>query len=57
MRKVFWDNPYQSHLETHVVSVDNNLVLFEETIAFSFSGGQNRIHEKWLHIQTTGLLR
>ncbi len=40
MRKVFWDNPYQSHLETRVVSVDNNRVLFEETIAFSFSGGQ-----------------
>ena len=40
MRKVFWDNPYQSHLETRVVSVDNNRILFEETIAFSFSGGQ-----------------
>ncbi|CAM2735147.1 alanyl tRNA synthetase [Legionella steigerwaltii] len=40
MRKVFWDNPYQSHLETRVVSVANNRVLFEETIAFSFSGGQ-----------------
>lgn len=40
MRKVFWDNPYQSLLETRVVSVDNNRVLFEETIAFSFSGGQ-----------------
>ena len=40
MRKVFWDNPYQSHLETRVVSVDNNQVLLEETIAFSFSGGQ-----------------
>lgn len=40
MRKVFWDNPYQSYLETQVVSVDNNRLLFEETIAFSFSGGQ-----------------
>lgn len=40
MRKVFWDNPYQSRLETRVVSVDNNRILFEETIAFSFSGGQ-----------------
>lgn len=40
MRKIFWDNPYQSLLETSVVSVDNNYVLFEETIAFSFSGGQ-----------------
>lgn len=40
MRKVFWDNPYQTHLETLVVSVANNRILFEETIAFSFSGGQ-----------------
>lgn len=40
MRKVFWDNPYQTSLETEIVSVDNNAVLFKETIAFSFSGGQ-----------------
>lgn len=40
MRKIFWDNPYQSYLETRVVSVDNNRILFEETIVFSFSGGQ-----------------
>lgn len=40
MRKIFWDNPYQSLLETRVVSVDNNEILFAETIAFSFSGGQ-----------------
>lgn len=39
-RKVFWDNPYQSQLETHVVSVKDNRILCEETIAFSFSGGQ-----------------
>lgn len=44
MRKIFWDNPYQSDLETRVVSVDNNYVLFEETIAFSFSGGQESDH-------------
>jgi Ser-tRNA(Ala) deacylase AlaX len=44
MRKIFWDNPYQSNLETRVVSVDNNYVLFEETIAFSFSGGQESDH-------------
>lgn len=40
MRKVFWDNPYQSNLITHVASVNGNRILFEETIAFSFSGGQ-----------------
>jgi len=40
MRKVFWDNPYQHRLCTKVVSVNGNQLLFEETIAFSFSGGQ-----------------
>jgi Ser-tRNA(Ala) deacylase AlaX len=40
MRKVFWDNPYQSHLVTTVSSVDGNRILFDETIIFSFSGGQ-----------------
>ena len=48
MRKIFWDNPYQSHLETHVVSVDNNLILCEDTIAFSFSGGQES-DEAWIN--------
>ena len=40
MRKVFWDDPYQSRLTTKVISVSNNKVLFDETIVFSFSGGQ-----------------
>ncbi len=40
MRKIFWENPYQRHLNTKVARVDGNQVLFEETIAYSFSGGQ-----------------
>ena len=40
MKKVFWDNPYQYNLITHVLSVNGNHILFDETIAFSFSGGQ-----------------
>lgn len=40
MRKVFWDNPYQDTLITQIISVENNQVLFEETIVYSFSGGQ-----------------
>ena len=40
MRKIFWDNPYQHHLITHVSSVNGQRILFAETIAFSFSGGQ-----------------
>lgn len=40
MRKVFWENPYQTTLETSVASVDSIKVLFHETIAYSFAGGQ-----------------
>lgn len=40
MRKVFWDHPYQQNLVTKVVEVKGNQVLFEETIIYSFSGGQ-----------------
>jgi len=40
MKKIFWENPYQTSLETHVVAVDGNIVLFAETIAYSFAGGQ-----------------
>lgn len=40
MKKIFWENPYQRSLETHVAAVDGNIVLFAETIAYSFVGGQ-----------------
>jgi Ser-tRNA(Ala) deacylase AlaX len=40
MRKVFWDNPYQQSLITTVKEVEGNRILLAETIAFSFSGGQ-----------------
>jgi Ser-tRNA(Ala) deacylase AlaX len=40
MRKIFWENPYQHSLTTSVVYVRGESVLFKETIAFSFSGGQ-----------------
>lgn len=40
MKKVFWDNPYQDTLTTTVAAVKDNEVLFNETIAYSFSGGQ-----------------
>src|SRR5579862_4082194 len=40
MRKVFWENPYQTNLITNVISVDGNIVLFDATIAYSFAGGQ-----------------
>ncbi len=40
MKKVFWENPYQTTLITKVASVNGNELLFDETIIFSFSGGQ-----------------
>lgn len=40
MRKVFWDDPYQKSLVTKVASVLDNRIVLEETIVFSFSGGQ-----------------
>lgn len=40
MKKVFWENPYQRTLTTKISSVSGDRVLTEETIAFSFSGGQ-----------------
>ena len=40
MRKVFWENPYQTILQTTVTAVDSNKVLFADTIAYSFAGGQ-----------------
>lgn len=39
-RKLFWEDPYQHTLHTKVASINGNEVLFEETIAYSFSGGQ-----------------
>lgn len=40
MKKIFWENPYQTSLTTKVSSVDGNEILLDETIAYSFSGGQ-----------------
>lgn len=40
MQKVFWDDPYKKILTTRVSEVNGERILFEETIAFSFSGGQ-----------------
>lgn len=40
MKKVFWGDPYQTSLQTKVADVFEDKILLEETIAFSFSGGQ-----------------
>ena len=40
MKKVFWDNPYQTSLEAKVIQVDGDIVILDKTIGFSESGGQ-----------------
>lgn len=40
MQKVFWDNPYQSSLNTKIADVLDNEFIPEATIAYSFCGGQ-----------------
>lgn len=39
-RKLFWDDPYRSQLDTRVSRVDGEWVELAETIFFAFSGGQ-----------------
>jgi Ser-tRNA(Ala) deacylase AlaX len=40
MEKIFWNNPYQRTLNTIVTFVEGNEILLAQTIAYSFSGGQ-----------------
>ncbi|MBX9977888.1 MAG: alanyl-tRNA editing protein [Alphaproteobacteria bacterium] len=40
MEKLFWFNPYQHTLHTKIASIKGNDIVLEETIAYSFSGGQ-----------------
>ena len=40
MNKIFWDNPYQAELDTQIISVNGDQILFNATIAYSFAGGQ-----------------
>jgi Ser-tRNA(Ala) deacylase AlaX len=38
--KKFWDDPYQTKLETTITSVVGDKITLKETIAYAFSGGQ-----------------
>lgn len=40
VRKIFWEDPYQTELTTTVTGVSGNVVTLKETIAYAFSGGQ-----------------
>ena len=38
--KLFWIDPYQTELDTHIASVDGDWIELEQTIFFAFAGGQ-----------------
>ena len=42
--KIFWDDPYQSKLNTRIKSVKGNEVTVDATIFYAFSGGQESDH-------------
>ena len=43
-RKVFWENPYLTELETTVTSVRDNDIMVDHTIFYAQSGGQESDH-------------
>lgn len=43
-RKVFWDDPYRTELQTHVTSVDGDDITVAETIFYALAGGQESDH-------------
>lgn len=40
VKKIFWEDPYLTEVETKITSVDNNIITLDKTVAFAFSGGQ-----------------
>src|SRR5260221_5804983 len=43
-RKLFWQDPYLSELETRITSVEGAVITVAETIFYAFSGGQESDH-------------
>lgn len=43
-KKMFWEDPYLTQLETYITGVKGNDITVEQTIFFSFSGGQESDH-------------
>jgi Ser-tRNA(Ala) deacylase AlaX len=43
-KKLFWQDPYQTRLDTHITSVNGNDICVAETIFYAFSGGQESDH-------------
>ena len=43
-KKIFWQDPYLTQLDTHVKTVNGNQLTVYETIFYAFSGGQESDH-------------
>ncbi len=43
-KKIFWEDPYLTQLETRIASVDGDDVTVAETIFYALSGGQESDH-------------
>jgi len=43
-RKLFWDDPYRTTLDTTITSVAGEDITVAETILYAFAGGQERDH-------------
>jgi Ser-tRNA(Ala) deacylase AlaX len=39
-KKIFWEDPYLSQIETHITTVKDNDITVEQTIFYALSGGQ-----------------
>ena len=46
-RKIFWEDPYRTALDTTITSVQGPEVTVAATIFFAFSGGQESV-ARWL---------
>ncbi len=40
-RKIFWEDPYLTHLETRITGLKGDEITVEETIFYAQSGGQD----------------
>ncbi len=43
-KKIFWEDPYLTELETRIASVKEDDITVEQTIFYAFSGGQESDH-------------
>jgi Ser-tRNA(Ala) deacylase AlaX len=43
-KKIFWQDPYLTQLDTHITRADGNDVTVAETIFYAFAGGQESDH-------------